>query len=116
MFSEQPVTVNADAEQLRQVLLNLVLNAFDAVGHNGTVTMDAVSGPEGQTILKVSDSGPGIDDDIRERLFDPFVSSKESGTGLGLTICRRIVEQHGGTIDATNRPEGGAEFSVRLRA
>jgi signal transduction histidine kinase len=113
---DQPVTVNADAEQLRQVLLNLVLNAFDAVGHNGTVTMDVVPQSNGQALLQVADSGPGIPDSIRERLFEPFVSSKESGTGLGLTICRRIVEQHGGTIDASNRPEGGAVFSVRLPA
>jgi signal transduction histidine kinase len=113
---DQPVTVNADAEQLRQVLLNLVLNAFDAVGHNGAVTMEVSPQSNGQAVLHVIDTGPGIPESIRERLFEPFVSSKESGTGLGLTICRRIVEQHGGTIDAANRPEGGAVFSVRLPA
>jgi signal transduction histidine kinase len=113
---DQPVTVNADAEQMRQVLLNLVLNAFDAVGHNGSVTMEVSPQSNGQALLQVADSGPGIPDSIRERLFEPFVSSKESGTGLGLTICRRIVEQHGGTIVAANRPEGGAVFSVRLPA
>ena len=106
--------MNADAEQLRKVLLNLVLNAFDAVGHNGSVTMEVSPQSNGEALLQVADTGPGIPESIRERLFEPFVSSKESGTGLGLTICRRIVEQHGGTIDAANRPEGGAMFSIRL--
>ena len=69
-----------------------------------------------RVVVEVSDTGPGIPESIRERLFEPFVSSKESGTGLGLTISRRIVEQHGGTIEAANRHQGGALFSVHLPA
>jgi signal transduction histidine kinase len=62
----------------------------------------------------VSDTGPGIAAAFRGRLFEPFASTKETGLGLGLVICRRIVEDHGGTIAAEDRPGGGARFTVRL--
>jgi signal transduction histidine kinase len=113
---DSPVVVPADTEQLRQVALNLALNAFDAVGHTGRVTMEVSSNGRGEALLTVADTGPGIPESVQGRLFEPFVSSKESGTGLGLTICRRIVEQHGGTIEAANRREGGAMLSVHLPA
>jgi signal transduction histidine kinase len=113
---DSPVVVPADTEQLRQVALNLALNAFDAVGHSGRVTMEVSSNGRGEALLTVADTGPGIPESVQGHLFEPFVSSKESGTGLGLTICRRIVEQHGGTIEAANRREGGAMLSVHLPA
>jgi signal transduction histidine kinase len=112
-LSRQPVALQADPEQLRQVLLNLILNAFDAVGTHGTVLLQTESTPS-SVILKVKDSGPGISDALRAKLFEPFVSSKAAGTGLGLTICKRIVEEHGGTITAENVPIGGACFTVTL--
>jgi signal transduction histidine kinase len=112
---DEPLTAFADAEQLRQVLLNLLLNALDAIRTGGSVTLQAARDPAaGQIVLKVLDDGPGIPDSVREKLFEPFVSSKTAGTGLGLTISRRIVENHGGTITAEDRPEGGAVFTVRL--
>ena len=110
-----PLVVSADAEQLRQVLLNLLLNALDSLGGGGRITVSAeLDTSAGQIVLTIADSGPGIPPAIRDKLFDPFVSSKPSGTGLGLTICRRIVENHGGTITADNAPSGGAVFTVRL--
>jgi signal transduction histidine kinase len=66
--------------------------------------------------LTVADTGPGVAADILPRLFVPFVSNKETGMGLGLSVSRRIVEDHGGTIAARNRPEGGARFVLRLPA
>jgi two-component system, NtrC family, sensor histidine kinase HydH len=114
-FLEEAVEVTADSGQLRQVLLNLLLNAFDSVQSGGRVTVD-VESDDGQIVVHVRDDGPGIPDSVRDRLFEPFVSSKPSGTGLGLTICRRIVENHGGQITAENRPEGGADFIIRLPA
>ncbi len=112
---DEPLQVNADAEQIRQVLLNLVLNAFDAIGTKGHVVINAHRDTsQRQCVLSVSDNGPGIQDGMHRNLFDPFISSKPAGTGLGLTISRRITENHGGTIDARNRSEGGAEFIVRL--
>lgn len=109
-----PIVVHADPEQLRQVLLNLILNAFDAIGHDGKVTVDIATGKQGEAVITVADSGSGIPQAVRKRLFEPFVSTKESGTGLGLTICRRIVEDHGGRIDAADNPSGGAVFTVWL--
>jgi two-component system, NtrC family, sensor histidine kinase HydH len=109
-----PVVIDADAEQLRQVLLNLMLNALDAIGHDGELSVRVDPGADGEAVITVADSGSGISRAVRERLFEPFVSTKESGTGLGLTICRRIVEDHGGRIDASDGPSGGAIFTVRL--
>jgi signal transduction histidine kinase len=108
-----PVVVNADPDQLRQVLVNLALNALDAMPGGGGLTIDVrADGPD--ALVRVSDTGPGIAAAFRGRLFEPFASTKETGLGLGLVICRRIVEDHGGTIAAEDRPGGGARFTVRL--
>ena len=114
---DSPLWVSADREQLRQVLLNLLLNALDALGSGGRITVKATTAPERQdVVLRVADDGPGIAAEIQDRLFEPFASSKPSGTGLGLTICRRIVENHDGELAAENGPAGGAVFTVRLPA
>jgi signal transduction histidine kinase len=114
---EQPLVVEADHEQLRQVLLNLLLNALDCLPNGGRIRIAAgpAEGPAGAGIvITVADSGPGIPDQLAERIFDPYVSTKDSGLGLGLAICRRIVQTHGGDVVAGNAPEGGAVFTVRL--
>jgi two-component system, NtrC family, sensor histidine kinase HydH len=112
-----PVRVNADPEQLRQVVLNLLLNALDALGSGGRIEVGAQENPaQRHATLMIADNGPGIPAALRDKLFEPFVSSKASGTGLGLTICRRIVENHGGTITVDNRPTGGAVFTIQLPA
>jgi signal transduction histidine kinase len=111
--SPSPVTVNADPDQLRQVMVNLAINALDAMPGGGELTIEVrADGPD--TTVRVSDTGPGIAADYRARLFEPFASTKETGLGLGLVICRRIVEDHGGTITADDRSGGGARFTVRL--
>jgi two-component system sensor histidine kinase HydH len=111
---ERPVLVQADPEQLHQVLLNLMLNAFDAIGGEGQVMLRISDDGRGSAVITVADSGPGIPPAVRDRLFEPFVSTKESGTGLGLTICRRIVEDHGGRIAAADGRTGGATLTVKL--
>lgn len=112
---DRAVMIEADPEQLRQVLLNLVLNALQAIGREGEVSIDVTCDHEDSTTtLRVRDDGPGLPEEMLDRVFEPFVSSKDAGTGLGLTICRRIVEDHGGTIGVANRAEGGAEFTVTL--
>jgi signal transduction histidine kinase len=111
---ERPVEVHADPEQLHQVLLNLVLNAFDAIGRDGRVTIRVFNDAPGFAVISVADSGPGISPAVRDSLFEPFVSTKESGSGLGLTICRRIVEDHGGRIAVAGSPAGGAIFTISL--
>jgi two-component system sensor histidine kinase HydH len=106
--------LEADREQLRQVVLNLILNALDALPRGGTLTV-AVRPADGRAAeLSVADTGAGIPPDILPRLFEPFATGKETGLGLGLVVSKRIVEDHGGTINGVNQPDGGARFVVRL--
>ena len=111
-----PVPVEADGEQLRQVLVNLMLNALDALPRGGRLEVSLRPGGAGEVEVDVEDSGPGIAPEMLPRLFTPFASSKETGLGLGLVVSRRIVEDHGGRLWASNRPEGGARFTFRLPA
>ncbi|HEY1186527.1 MAG TPA: ATP-binding protein [Gemmata sp.] len=112
--------LDADPGQLGQVLYNLLFNALDVLPAGGAVRVTVAVAPadtggpgEVLTVL-VSDSGPGLPVGLEEQIFDPFISTKETGMGLGLSICRRIIEAHGGSIGATNGPSGGAVFVVRL--
>jgi signal transduction histidine kinase len=107
------VSVYADPEQLRQVLVNLMLNGLDAQPHGGTLRMTSQV-VDGDVEIRVLDEGAGITDEMQPRLFQPFASNKETGVGLGLVISRRIVEDHGGTIMGENRDGGGAVFTIRL--
>lgn len=109
--------VNADEERIHQVLLNLLLNALDASGRDGAVRVTLVGGPKGESAgIVVEDSGLGIAEADRDRVFEPFFTSKPTGTGLGLAVAKSIVERHGGTITLENRPGGGARARVELPA
>ena len=103
----EPAEADVDPALLVRVFLNLVLNACQAMPAGGTLTI----GFDGRSVC-VRDTGPGIAPEMLERLFTPFVTSKAKGTGLGLAIARKIVEAHGGTLEAGN--DGGAVFTVRL--
>jgi two-component system sensor histidine kinase PilS (NtrC family) len=104
-----------DAEQMIQLLLNLALNACEAMTYSGRLRITAATGGDGGwCVLRVADTGPGIDAAICERMFDPFQTTKKDGTGLGLPMVARIAHAHGGTIEAENGDEGGAVFTVRL--
>jgi two-component system sensor histidine kinase HydH len=104
--------VNGDPSQLRQVFVNLLQNAQQAAGPKGTVTVDGEnSGAE--VAVGISDSGPGVDLSIRTRLFEPLVTTRQKGIGLGLALVKRIVERHGGRVAYEPRGEG-ARFVVRL--
>jgi signal transduction histidine kinase len=110
-----PCRLLADRTQLVQVVLNLLLNAVDAMPTGGALTIDLAGQPtEGTVELAVRDTGPGIATDVLSRLFEPFVTGKETGTGLGLVVSRQMVDDHGGTITGSNDPGGGARFVVRL--
>ncbi|HVX11110.1 MAG TPA: ATP-binding protein [Pirellulales bacterium] len=148
-----PAVVEVDGGQIRQVLLNLLLNALDALPDGGLVQIDIESvpcrGPEteggagaalhgrlaapsnlptavepgpssfmepldGGYVVRVADDGVGLPADLGDRIFEPFISTKETGTGLGLPICRRIIEAHGGKIGAVTGSAGGAEFTIWL--
>jgi signal transduction histidine kinase len=113
---EGPLELDLDPGQVQQVLVNLLLNALDAQPQGGRVRV-TVRGPTAESpfaAVQVQDDGPGIAPGLQERLFRPFVSTKETGLGLGLSICRRLVEAHGGAIHGANAPEGGALFAFTL--
>jgi two-component system sensor histidine kinase HydH len=111
---DSPVLVEADQDQTQQLLLNLILNALDVMPRGGTLEVVLHAPRGGRVELQVFDTGPGIAPDLLPRIFDPFVSSKETGLGLGLAVSRRIAEDHGGRLAAANRPEGGACFVLTL--
>jgi len=111
----QALVLMMDEEQIRQVLLNLCLNAAQVGEGRVTIWMSAFLDQDLQHgLILVRDDGPGIPVDIIEDLFRPFVSSRRDGTGLGLATAQRILLAHGGTIEARNLAEGGAEFTLRI--
>jgi signal transduction histidine kinase len=105
--------LEADGVQLRQVAVNLLENAVHAVGDAGVVRVTGRR-RDGSVELVVEDSGPGVDAAIRRRLFEPLVTTKVNGIGLGLAFVRRILERHGGTVAYEGAPGTGARFVVRL--
>jgi two-component system, NtrC family, sensor histidine kinase HydH len=105
--------VMMDAEQMKQVLLNLILNAIDAMPKGGCLTINAGRSGDG-LVIAVKDMGEGIDPAVRATLFSPFVTTKARGSGLGLAIAHRLVSQHGGRITADDAVGGGAVFQVWL--
>ncbi len=111
---EGPAELLADRQQIRQVLLNLLINAIDAQPNGGEIVVRVGPAEGREAVIEVADRGVGIDPEIQGRLFEPFVSSKETGIGLGLAVSQRIVTSHGGRITAQNRPGGGATFRVLL--
>ncbi len=104
-----------DSDRLRQVLVNLLLNAVQALDERGSIHLELRAAGNGAEIV-VDDDGPGISFDLRESIFDPFFSTKEKGkgTGLGLAICRKLIEEHGGSIEALDSPLGGARIRIYL--
>jgi C4-dicarboxylate-specific signal transduction histidine kinase len=107
--------VTGDRIQLEQVLLNLILNAAEAINstkHRGHLTITTGFGQNGAPQISVRDDGPGLSDEVMSHLFEPFFSTKAYGLGLGLSICKSIVAAHSGRLWAVNNPEGGATFFV----
>lgn len=104
-----------DPQQLQQVFLNLLLNAADAVPEGGTITVRTVHDRQAKTVAVVlRNTGKGIPTELMEKIFQPFFTTKGKGTGLGLAVSKRIVEEHGGTIEAANNVSGGVAFTVTL--
>jgi signal transduction histidine kinase len=114
LTGETPAPVFMDRGQLHTVFVNLLLNALDAMPSGGVLSLAVEDVGNGRARVIIADSGTGIPGEIMGRLFTPFTSLKPTGTGLGLSIARRIIEEHQGSITASNRPQGGACFSVTL--
>jgi len=109
-----PCPVLLDRTLFRRVLANLCQNAVEASAPGRATLHLGVARTREQAVLTVADEGPGIERELRERIFDPYFTTKGTGTGLGLAIVKKIVLQHGGEIQAGQRPGGGASFTVAL--
>jgi signal transduction histidine kinase len=110
-IGEQEVEV--DPDQMKQVILNILLNAIDAQGEGGVIHLEGVQ-QAGFVGFAVSDEGPGISPDAMPYIYDPFFTMKEKGTGLGLSVVHRILDQHGGKITTANRSERGVRVEILL--
>ena len=116
-YSAPAINIIADSDQLKQGLMNIILNAIDAIEEEGVVKIEV-----GRSVMEnaeyhaitVSDNGKGIAPEDIEKVFDPFYTTKEDGTGLGMSISYGIIHRHGGNIDIANLPEGGVRVIVRL--
>jgi signal transduction histidine kinase len=114
-FDAEPeiLVTRFDAKLLQRAVRNLIENALRASAGGGRVVV-RVEQTDGFARIVVRDTGPGVPPELLPRIFDPYFSTHDAGTGLGLPIARRIAEEHGGAISARNRPEGGLEVMVTL--
>ena len=118
-MSTNLVTPGADASQLTQVFLNLFLNALQAMPEGGTLSVtiaEKTAGGSTSVDIEVADTGQGMSPQTLEYLFTPFFTNKEKGSGLGLSISHKIIEEHGGTIDVKSEEGKGSTFVVSLPA
>jgi signal transduction histidine kinase len=117
-YTGEDTVVDGSGNQLKQIFLNLLANATHSVGGAGGEVDLAVERDGAWVVATVSDTGPGIPENVLPRIFDPFFTTKRGtgGSGLGLSVSLGIAQAHGGTLLAENRPEGGARFVLRLPA
>ena len=116
-FDERISVVFIDADKIRQVLLNILMNAYQALDEGGVVeTATRLDEDTGTVVITVSDNGPGISEEIRDKIFQPFFTTKPfgQGTGLGLAVSYGLVKEHGGEIEASSNGEGGTTITVKL--
>ncbi|MCQ4164130.1 sensor histidine kinase [Tahibacter harae] len=118
-FADAELMVRADTGRLRQLLHNLLKNALEAIGDHAKPRIEVITarvedGGRHWAELTITDNGPGLPDGFGDRWYEPYTSSKSRGTGLGLAVVKKIVEEHGGSIRADNRAGGGASFRLRL--
>ncbi len=113
-LGQEPRPVVGDAGELESLFLNLLMNAHEATPPGGAVTLDLAATAE-RFVVTVADSGPGIPPDLVEHVFDPFITTKPRGSGLGLSICSGIAAAHRAKLLAANRPAGGAVFTIEFQ-
>jgi len=113
-FEPDLPTIEADGEALKQALLNLIINAIQAIPDGGTVTVSARAADDDHVVVTVKDDGVGVAPENLDKVFDPFFSTKPSGTGLGLAMVHRIVDAHGGVITLDSKPGVGTTIEMRL--
>ena len=106
--------VSGSSGRLKQALLNLLVNARQAMPNGGKVRISAQGGDDGNLAVVIEDTGCGMSPDVRNRVFSPFFTTKENGTGLGLPVTRKIIEDHGGTLELESQASVGTRFTLRL--
>jgi two-component system sensor histidine kinase HydH len=111
---EEKVLVFVDPEQIREALVNLEINALEAMPRGGILRIALTRKENTDVVIRISDTGGGIPAGIASKIFDPFFTTKEQGTGLGLSIVHSVVKNHGGTISAMNNDGGGTTFVLTL--
>jgi C4-dicarboxylate-specific signal transduction histidine kinase len=115
LASDLPL-IDADPHLMEQVILNLITNAKEAMKNmpEGKVIRITSSGQPDRIVVTISDTGPGVPLHLGNRVFDPFCTTKKGNTGIGLSLCKRIVVDHGGSLSVNNNERGGAEFKIEL--
>jgi signal transduction histidine kinase len=112
--SPEELVINADSRLLKQAVLNLMLNAVQAMGDKGGELILSAGRADGQVRIDVIDTGGGIPPDVRDRIFDAYYSTKKGGTGLGLAMTRRIIQEHGGRVSLRSEMGKGTDFTLHL--
>jgi signal transduction histidine kinase len=110
---QHPVNINCDENSIKQLLLNLLINAKQSMKNGGAVKIDLIK-KKNKILITITDEGSGISEIEIKKVFDPFYSTKDAGIGLGLTICKNIVDSHNGTIEVFSRENKGTKVVVRL--
>jgi len=113
-FPEYPITINGNANQLQQVFVNIILNAVQAMGAGGILSISIGPATEQMVEVRISDNGPGIPDEVKAHIFDPFFTTKNEGTGLGLSVSNSIIEEHNGKISLDSEQGQGTTFYITL--
>jgi signal transduction histidine kinase len=113
-IAEDLQILNTDGDALEQILLNILKNSVQACSSEGKISIKCEIASKRRVKIRISDNGPGIPENIRNRIFDPFFSTREEGSGLGLAISKRLIEQLGGSIDIESTPDQGTEVTVLL--
>lgn len=112
--SGEPLIAPVDERLLKQAILNLMINALQAMPATGGEIILSAKGVDGQAVLDIIDTGRGMNPETVDRIFDAYYSTKRGGTGLGLAISKRIIHEHGGNIHVTSEPGKGSDFSITL--
>ena len=108
--------VYADVHLLEQAIINMITNAAEAVQGTGKPGRIHIATQEttGTVLITIKDSGPGVPSAIRDKIFDPYFTTKSDGSGIGLSLCQRIVADHGGNIEVSSSDWGGSQFVIRI--
>jgi len=115
-YSKEEIYVEGDKEQLKQVFLNLLLNSIDAMAVGGSVCVDVSAGIEDSNVkIIITDTGCGMSQETLERLFEPFMTTKKNGIGLGMSITKEIIKEHGGSIEVESEIGNGAKFIIKFK-